>query len=136
MGGSWIFFDSDNQNGGAKTSELVKTADNNYLKIGSLDESYEWQGARLFLKKDSSAVDLSQCQAIQYRYKGRSHQLRVESSYESEENWMHWHIDVPESEDWKTKIVYWNDLVGYDYFVYRPLDPINVVKKNVTDLAI
>ena len=135
LGGSWIFFDSDNQNGGAKTSELVKTADNNYLKIGSLDESYEWQGARLFLKKDSSAVDLSQCQAIQYRYKGRSHQLRVESSYESEENWMHWHIDVPESEDWKTKIVYWNDLVGYDYFVYRPLDPINVVKKNVTELT-
>ena len=135
LNGPWVFFDSDHQNGGAKTSKIATESANKVLKIGYQEGEYQWLGARLFLLSDSSAVDMSQCQAIQYRYKGRSHQFRIESIYEIEEDWMHWHVDVPESNDWTVNVVTWNDLVGYDWYEFAPLNRVELIRKKVTELT-
>ncbi|MBO5531281.1 MAG: hypothetical protein J5977_02340 [Fibrobacter sp.] len=132
LGGVWVFFDSENPSG-AMTSEIVTDAGNKELKIGYQDIPYEWLGARLFLKGDSSAVDMSQCDAIQYRFKGNSHQLRIESSYENE--WMHWHAEIPGSDSWATYVVRWKDLGRPSLADADSLKPVGVIKKKVVSLT-
>lgn len=131
-------FDIDKVEVQEPASSVVAEGKNKVLGIGNLAEtetSYEWLGARLYLLKDSSAVDMSQCEAILYRYKGESHEFRVESEYEN--GWQHYHKYFPSSDDWTTNIIYWNRLEGFDWIDEGnlPLKEVDVIKKKVVALT-
>ena len=131
-------YDVDKMDVQEPTSSIVTVSGNKILGIGNLTEpedSYEWLGARLYLQKDSSAVDMGQCEAIQYRYKGGPHQFRVESAYET--GWQHYYMDFPASDDWKTAAIYWNRLSGYEWADEGdlPLKQVGVIKRKVVALT-
>lgn len=138
LGGTWGFFDAQQTEESGSTSSIETVSENKILGIGNLakpEEPYEWLGARLYLLEDSSAVDMSQCEAIQYRYKGGSHQFRVESEYEN--GWQHYHKDLPSSDDWTTVNIDWNRLEGYEWVDEGnlPLKQVGVIKHKVVALT-
>ena len=131
-------YDIDKMDVQDPTSSIVTASGNKILGIGNLTEpedAYEWLGARLYLLKDSSAVDMSQCEAIQYRYKGEAHEFRVESAYEI--GWQHYHANLPSSKDWTTAAIYWNHPEGFGSpdDGNLPLKQVGVIKKKVVALT-
>ncbi len=76
-------------------------------------ECYGWLGAGVALSADASPVDLSQCNAIQYDYRGGAHKFRVESLYDKgvglDSVERHLTAEVEGSENWKTATLYRNN---------------------------
>ena len=84
----------------------------------------EWAGIGLPLAA-SGALDLSQCSAIQYDYRGGAHKFRIESPYGVDDQ--HFHRWVEASDEWTTATLYWSEFENY----YMDLS-IDVVRSRAT----
>ena len=84
----------------------------------------EWAGVGLPLAA-TGALDLSQCSAIQYDYRGGTHKFRVESPYGVDDQ--HYHRWVAASDEWTTATLYWSEFENY----YMDLS-IDVVRSRAT----
>ena len=60
----------------------------------------------LNLKRDTTEIDLSACKSISYKFKGASHNFRVETSLVK--NWNFHHVNKDASEDWKEVELTWD----------------------------
>ena len=60
----------------------------------------------LNLKRDTSIIDLSACKSISYKFKGASHNFRVETSLVT--NWNFHHVNKDGSEEWKEVELTWD----------------------------
>ena len=60
----------------------------------------------LNLKRDTMEIDLSACKSISYKFKGASHNFRVETSLVK--NWNFHHVNKDGSEDWKEVELTWD----------------------------
>ena len=60
----------------------------------------------LNLKRDTTEIDLSACKSISYKFKGASHNFRVETSLVK--NWNFHHVNKDGSKDWKEVELTWD----------------------------
>lgn len=60
----------------------------------------------LNLKRDTSIIDLSACKSISYKFKGASHNFRVETSLVT--NWNFHHVNKDASAEWKEVELTWD----------------------------
>jgi len=60
----------------------------------------------LNLKRDTSIIDLSACKSISYKFKGASHNFRVETSLVT--NWNFHHVNKDGSAEWKEVELTWD----------------------------
>ena len=60
----------------------------------------------LNLKRDTTEIDLSACKSISYKFKGASHNFRVETSLVT--NWNFHHVNKDGSEEWKEVELTWD----------------------------
>ena len=60
----------------------------------------------LNLKRDTTIIDLSACKSISYKFKGASHNFRVETSLVT--NWNFHHVNKDGSEEWKEVELTWD----------------------------
>lgn len=60
----------------------------------------------LNLKRDTTEIDLSACKSISYKFKGASHNFRVETSLVT--NWNFHHVNKDASEEWKEVELTWD----------------------------
>ncbi len=60
----------------------------------------------LNLKRDTTEIDLSACKSISYKFKGASHNFRVETSLVK--NWNFHHVNKDGSADWKEVELTWD----------------------------
>ena len=67
----------------------------------------------LNLTKDTSLFDMSACKAISYKFKGASHNFRVETSLI--DNWNFHHVNKDASEDWKEVELTWDQFNQEDW---------------------
>ena len=67
-----------------------------------------WLGVGVTLSSGGTPVDLSQCNAIQYDYRGSEHIFKVESVLDVDYNSVRTYVDS--SENWKTVTIYLNKL--------------------------
>ena len=63
----------------------------------------------LNLKRDTTEIDLSACQSISYKFKGASHNFRVETSLVK--NWNFHHVNKDASEEWKEVELTWDQFI-------------------------
>ncbi|MCQ2093266.1 MAG: CIA30 family protein [Fibrobacter sp.] len=67
----------------------------------------------LNLKRDTSIIDLSQCQSISYKFKGAAHNFRVETSLVT--NWNFHHVAKDGSDGWKEVELTWDQFNQEDW---------------------
>ncbi|MCQ2103360.1 MAG: CIA30 family protein [Fibrobacter sp.] len=67
----------------------------------------------LNLKRDTSIIDLSQCNAISYKFKGAAHNFRVETSLVT--NWNFHHVAKDGSDGWKEVELTWDQFSQDDW---------------------
>ena len=60
----------------------------------------------LNLKRDTTIIDLSACKSISYKFKGASHNFRVETSLVT--NWNFHHVNKDGSDEWKEVELTWD----------------------------
>ena len=94
----------------------------NVLHVGYVID--DWAGIGLPLAA-TGALDLSQCSAIQYDYRGGAHKFRIESPYGVDDQ--HFHRWVEASDEWTTATLYWSEFENY----YMDLS-IDVVRSRAT----
>ena len=109
QGGQWFVyddndsFDRDSVSYKSQISKMVAVngTAGNVLNVlykrdckddGKDEEGYRycrgWLGVGVSLAEKGKSVDLSQCNAIQYDYRGGVHSFRIESVYDKDEKWM------------------------------------------------
>ena len=117
LGTNWYVFDESAAGATANVSEISKVIVN--VDGGkALQVSYNRNcgycngsiGVGLPLASNGTSLDLSQCNAIQYDYRGVSHRFSIGSVYD--ENNDHLETYVGQSDDWTTATIYrrsfWN----------------------------
>ncbi|MBQ2559828.1 MAG: CIA30 family protein, partial [Fibrobacter sp.] len=76
-----------------------------YLKKGAYKYA-PYVAIGLNLKRDTTEIDLSACKSISYKFKGASHNFRVETS--PVKNWNFHHVNKDASADWKEVELTWD----------------------------
>ena len=71
-----------------------------------------WLGAGLMLAPEDQSLDLSQCNAIQYDYRGAAHNFRIQSIYDKNDQYLETHVE--ESDAFTTATILRSNF-GYDY---------------------
>ena len=117
LGTNWYVFDESAAGGTTNVSEISKTVVN--VDGGkALQVSYKQNcdycngtiGVGLPLASNGTSLDLSQCNAIQYDYRGVSHRFSIGSVYDENDN--HLETYLGSSEGWTTATIYrrsfWN----------------------------
>ncbi|MBR3073806.1 T9SS type A sorting domain-containing protein [Fibrobacter sp.] len=129
QGGQWFVyddndsFDRDSVSYKSQISKMVAVngTAGNVLNVlykrdckddGKDEEGYRycrgWLGVGVSLAEKGKSVDLSQCNAIQYDYRGGVHSFRIESVYDKDEKYLERRFGS--SEKWTTVTVYRSDL--------------------------
>ena len=127
QGGTWFVYDDNGEvddDGTPYHSEISKMValngdSGNVMSILHKMECWDrgngrircrgWLGAGLTLAAEGAPVDLSQCNAIQYDYRGTAHRFKVESLYDDEdEDYLRTVVNA--SETWTTATIYRSDL--------------------------
>ena len=105
LGTEWLAY--KDSKGSSVMQEVVSEdgSNNKFLRVEY--SQVGWVGTNISLSSDG-AVDLSQCNAIQYDYRGGEHEFRIESPFDVEDE--HNYKRQYYSNDWTTAIVYWNEL--------------------------
>ena len=93
--------DDDRKN----TSNYIVGIDSFYLKKGAYKYA-PYVAIGLNLKRDTTEIDLSACKSISYKFKGASHNFRVETS--PVKNWNFHHVNKDASADWKEVELTWD----------------------------
>ena len=99
-------------------------APSNVLRLTYHRDGGGWVGFGLPLDPGGT-LDLSNCSAIQYDYKGGAHTFRVESPYGVDDQ--HFSKRIYYSEEWSTATFYWSEFNNY----YNDLS-VDVVRKRAT----
>ncbi len=99
-------------------------APSNVLRLTYHRDGGGWVGFGLPLDPGGT-LDLSNCSAIQYDYKGGAHTFRVESPYGVDDQ--HFSKRIYASEEWSTATFYWSEFNNY----YNDLS-VDVVRKRAT----
>ncbi len=81
---------------------------------------YGWLGVGVALAPEGQSLDLSQCNAIQYDYRGGAHNFRIQSVYDKDNQYLETRIGA--SDTMKTVLIYgsqfnrwyWDELVSPD----------------------
>ena len=118
-GGSWDVFTDANKNANPHSSitEASQLAQNGVIKA-SIKMGNEWPGdgwmgapycgIEMYLTKDKTSMDLTDCQKITYKYRGTAHEFRAEMKAVDDEDYHS--TKVGESTDWKTASISWSSL--------------------------
>ena len=72
-----------------------------------------WLGAGLMLAPEDQSLDLSQCNAIQYDYRGGAHNFRIQSLYDKNDQYLETHVV---GSDTFTTATILRSSFGYDYW--------------------
>ena len=120
QGGEWFVYD-DSDSEYHYSSEISKTVSVKADGSKTLEVAHKrrcswkggydcdgWLGVGVTLSSGGSPVDLSQCNAIQYDYRGSEHIFKVESVLDVDYNSVRTYVDS--SENWKTVTIYLNKL--------------------------
>lgn len=91
--------------GSKNTSNYMVGLKGIYLKQGTYEYA-PYADIGLNLTKDTSLFDMSACKAISYKFKGASHNFRVETSLVT--NWNFHHVNKDASEEWKEVELTWD----------------------------
>ncbi len=95
--------------GGKNTSKYVAGLTGIKLSQGSYKYA-PYVGISVMLKKDTSDLDLSACKSISYKYKGASHNFRVDLPSKIT-NWNFHNVNKDASEDWKEVELTWDQFI-------------------------
>lgn len=120
QGGEWFVYD-DSDSEYHYSSEISKTVSVKADGSKTLEVAHKrrcswkggydcdgWLGVGVTLSSGGTPVDLSQCNAIQYDYRGSEHIFKVESVLDVDYNSVRTYVDS--SENWKTVTIYLNKL--------------------------
>ena len=91
--------------GGKNTSKYMAGLKGIKLSQGTYEYA-PYVDLGLNLTKDTSLFDMSSCNTISYKFKGASHNFRVETSLVT--NWNFHHVNKDASEDWKEVELTWD----------------------------
>jgi len=104
-----VLMESD---GGKNTSKYMAGLKGIKLAQGTYEYA-PYVDLGLNLTKDTSLFDMSACKAISYKFKGASHNFRVETSLI--DNWNFHHVNKDASEDWKEVELTWDQFNQEDW---------------------
>ncbi len=137
-GGSWDVFDDSNKNANPHstvTSASQLPSDGRIkadIKMGNQWQGEGWMGdpycgVELYLNEEKTAMDLSECSRITYRFRGSSHEFRVEMSAVKDEDYHS--ANVSGSKDWTDVTITWGGLKqASDWGVDMSLDRTDIRK--------
>ncbi len=91
--------------GDKNTSKYMVGIENIELKKGAYKYA-PYVAIGLNLKRDTMEIDLSACKSISYKFKGASHNFRVETSLVK--NWNFHHVNKDASGEWKEVELTWD----------------------------
>jgi len=98
--------------GGKNTSKYMAGLKDIKLSQGTYEYA-PYVDLGLNLTKDTSLFDMSACKSISYKFKGASHNFRVETSLI--DNWNFHHVNKDASEDWKEVELTWDQFNQEDW---------------------
>lgn len=98
--------------GGKNTSKYMVGLKGIKLSQGTYEYA-PYADLGLNLKKDTTEFDLSSCKSISYKFKGASHNFRLETSLVT--NWNFHHVNKDASEDWKEVELTWDQFNQEDW---------------------
>ena len=93
------------KSGDKNTSKYMVGIEDIYLSKGQYKYA-PYVAIGLNLKRDTSIIDLSACKSISYKFKGASHNFRVETSLVT--NWNFHHVNKDGSAEWKEVELTWD----------------------------
>ena len=98
--------------GGKNTSKYMAGLKDIKLSQGTYEYA-PYVDLGLNLTKDTALFDMSSCKSISYKFKGASHNFRVETSLI--DNWNFHHVNKDASEDWKEVELTWDQFNQEDW---------------------
>lgn len=98
--------------GGKNTSKYMVGLKGIKLSQGTYEYA-PYADLGLNLKKDTTVFDMSSCKSISYKFKGASHNFRLETSLVT--NWNFHHVNKDASEDWKEVELTWDQFNQEDW---------------------
>ena len=137
-GGRWdVYDDADKKANPHSSITSAEKLPNNQsikaeIKLGNQWSGDGWMsdpycGVELYMNKREDAADLSECSEITYRFRGDSHEFRVEMQAVKDEDYHS--CKVSSSKDWTTVKISWNALSqASDWGVDMALDKSDIRK--------
>jgi len=98
--------------GGKNTSKYVVGMEGIYLKQGTYEYA-PYADIGLNLTADTSIFNMKSCNSISYKFKGASHNFRLETSLVT--NWNFHHVNKDASEEWKEVELTWDQFNQEDW---------------------